>query len=168
MTDEKVYHVDENDSVIETVPRKTMREKKLRHRVSAVFVFNKKGELLIHKRSMSKDVHPGYYDLAVRGTVRADESYLSNAKREIAEEIGAKVVELKKNFKFRYDKPDDLTITTVYETVYDSPISFQKSEIESGEFMHIDKVKEIIKIKKFCPVSLEIFKKFIEGKKCQR
>ncbi|MAG08316.1 NUDIX hydrolase [Candidatus Woesearchaeota archaeon] len=162
MTEEYVYHVDEEDNVIEKVARSRMRAENLMHRGTSIFVFNSKGEILVHKRTKTKDSFPGYYDLVNGGTVAFGESYEDNAVREIEEEIGAKDVELEALFKFKYDGEMARVFIQAYRLVYDGPVIFQKEEIESGRFMPLDELKELMKMEKFCPDSVEIFKKYLE------
>ena len=78
MKDEPVDIVDEKDNVIDTVPRSEMRKNNLRHRTAYFMVFNSKGELLITKRSKTKDIYPDLYEIP-GGTLGKSESYEENA-----------------------------------------------------------------------------------------
>jgi len=51
-------------------------------------VFNKQGDLLLQKRSMSKDIGPGKWDTSVGGHVNPGEDVYSAAVREMDEELG--------------------------------------------------------------------------------
>jgi len=62
---EYVDIVDENDRIIKCVTRKEMRKNGLRHRGTAILVFNSHGQLFVHKRTITKDIFPGFYDIAV-------------------------------------------------------------------------------------------------------
>ena len=85
---EIVQIVDRNNKIIDAVPRSVMRRDRLIHRASYILVFNRNNELFIQKRTMSKDVYPGYWDIAAGGVVLANESYLQSANRELHEELG--------------------------------------------------------------------------------
>jgi len=89
--DEIVTIVDEHNKVLGAVPRREMRAKNLPHRSTYILVFNAQGELYVQKRTMTKDVFPGYYDSAAGGVVLAGESYEQGAVRELAEEMGIDV-----------------------------------------------------------------------------
>ena len=162
MKEEYVYHVDEEDNVIEKVSRKEMRSKNLCHRGTGILTFNSHGDILVHKRNNTKDLFPGYYDMTNGGAVEFGESYEESAKREIEEEIGAKDVKLQFLFKFKYDKGDNNCFISVYKMIYDGKITFQKEEIESGEFMSVEKLKKMINIKPFSPDSISLFNKYLE------
>ena len=80
--------VDENDQVTGQATRGEVHAKKLLHRAIHVFVFNKRGDLLLQQRSMFKDVHPGVWDSSVSGHPNAGEDYAAAAVRELGEEMG--------------------------------------------------------------------------------
>jgi 16S rRNA (adenine1518-N6/adenine1519-N6)-dimethyltransferase len=80
--------VDEHDRVIDQKPRSEVHANRWMHRAVHVFVFNRKGDLLLQKRSMLKDAHPGVWDSSVAGHLNADEEYDQAALRELDEEMG--------------------------------------------------------------------------------
>jgi 16S rRNA (adenine1518-N6/adenine1519-N6)-dimethyltransferase len=53
-----------------------------------VFVYNKRGDLLLQKRSLLKDACPGLWDSSVSGHLDAGEDYAPAAVRELEEEMG--------------------------------------------------------------------------------
>ncbi|MFH1439255.1 MAG: NUDIX domain-containing protein [Candidatus Woesearchaeota archaeon] len=165
MPKEYLYHVDEDDNVIEKVLRSEARKKNLFHRSTSIIVFNSKGDILVHKRTLTKDIYPGYYDLAVGGGLSYGESYLEGAKREVEEEIGVKDAELTFLFKFRYEKDEEnnriKTFTNIYKLIFDGQIRFQEEEVESGKFISLEKLKEMMKLEKFCPDNLAMFEKYL-------
>ena len=57
--------VDENDNVIGKAPRSEVRARNLLHRGVGILVFNSRGELYVHKRTETKDIFPGMYDLSL-------------------------------------------------------------------------------------------------------
>lgn len=57
-----------------------MREKKLIHRATYIFVFQTKTKkLFVQKRSLEKRYCPGYFDACFGGVVAVNETYESNA-----------------------------------------------------------------------------------------
>lgn len=87
---EEVYDVvNELDEVIGTATRKQVHsDRSLLHRASGVFVFNTDRQLLMQKRSKTKDMYPGYWVFSVGGHVDSGTGYLETAKRELQEELG--------------------------------------------------------------------------------
>ena len=64
---ELVDVVDDARVSIGTAPRREMRARRLPHRAAYVLVFNRRSELLIHLRTLDKDVYPGHWDVAIGG-----------------------------------------------------------------------------------------------------
>ena len=75
--------IDRQDNVIGTTDKKTAHSTGKLHRVSAVFVFNEKGELYVQEHSRD-----GKWDHFVGGHVSKGETYLEAASREAKEELG--------------------------------------------------------------------------------
>ena len=139
-TDEIVSIVDESDNIVGQAPRHVMRAQGLLHRVTYIFVFNDKGELFVQKRTTSKDLYPGYYDLAAGGVVCVGESYEQSALRESREELGIENTPLEFHFKFFFDQENNRCWGKVYSCIHDGPFVLQEEEVESGEFMPIDRI----------------------------
>ena len=86
---EEVFDVvDEKDCVVGQAGRDEVHVRGLLHRAVHLFVVNGRGELLLQRRSMWKDVHPGTWDSSVAGHLDAGEDYVDAVKREMQEEMG--------------------------------------------------------------------------------
>jgi isopentenyldiphosphate isomerase len=162
--DEIITIVDVDNNVVGSAKRREMRARGLPHRASYILVFNSKGELFVQKRTMSKDIYPGYYDVATGGVVLVDESYDLSAKRELAEELGARNTSLTPHFDFKHEDEDNIVWGRLYTCTYDGEIIFQAEEVESGEFLTIDQVLELSKKESFTPDGLYVFKRYLEMK----
>lgn len=79
---DNVVLVDEKDNILGEVSRKEAHQKGLPHRVSVIYLFNDKGEILVQHRA------DGRLDHSSAGHVDPGESYLQAAQRELAEELG--------------------------------------------------------------------------------
>jgi isopentenyldiphosphate isomerase len=66
---EMVEEVDAAGNVLRLVSRREMRAEGLRHRSVFVAVMSESGQLLVHRRAETKDVWPGWWDLAVGGVL---------------------------------------------------------------------------------------------------
>ena len=80
--EELVEIVDRDNRPIGALTRRLMREQGLIHRAAYILVFNTAGELFLQKRTLTKDIYPGYWDMAAGGVVLAGESYEAAARRE--------------------------------------------------------------------------------------
>ena len=59
MQSEELFDVvDEQDQILEQLPRSVVHARKLLHRAANVFVFNSQGKLLLQFRSATKDEYP--------------------------------------------------------------------------------------------------------------
>lgn len=87
---DEVYDVvDDNDVVVGTATRKQVHtDKSLIHRAVVAFIFNSKRQLLLQKRSMTKDTNPGRWALSVGGHVDSGTDYIPAIHREVREELG--------------------------------------------------------------------------------
>jgi 16S rRNA (adenine1518-N6/adenine1519-N6)-dimethyltransferase len=86
--DELFDVVDADDRVIRQEKRSVVHAQGLAHRAVHVFVFNSRGQLLVQRRSASKDEYPLTYTSSASGHVAAGETYEMCAPREMVEEIG--------------------------------------------------------------------------------
>ncbi len=89
---DKIIIVDERDNEIDCKDRKTLPEECI-YRVSALWIKNNKGEILLAKRALSKSHSPGKWGPAVAGTVDEGENYRVNILKEAKEEIGLENVD---------------------------------------------------------------------------
>src|SRR6187200_262654 len=87
MAEEQFDIVDEADRVLFVAPRSEAHTRKWLHRAVQVFVFNGRGELLIHRRSATKDEFPLRLNTSASGHLHAGEEYPAAAERELMEEL---------------------------------------------------------------------------------
>lgn len=60
------------------------------HRTAHIWIINDKHELLLQKRSSTKKSHPNCWDISGAGHIRAGETVIDGAMRELKEELGVK------------------------------------------------------------------------------
>jgi 8-oxo-dGTP pyrophosphatase MutT (NUDIX family) len=162
--DEVVIVVDEENNEVGAVPRWEMRADRLPHRATYILVFNSWGELYVQKRTETKDVFPGYYDVAAGGVVLAGESYEEGAIRELAEELGIRGTALKTLFDFFYENEYIRLWGRAFFCVYDGNLVLQEEEIESGTFMKTDEVLRLAETEPFTPDCLYVLQRYLDTK----
>jgi isopentenyldiphosphate isomerase len=86
--DELVERVDEQDRVLGVVKRGEAIRQGWLHRIASTVCRDRRGRILIHRRSEHLSRFPGHYEVAVGGAVNVGESYQDAAARELAEELG--------------------------------------------------------------------------------
>ncbi|MFH1838399.1 MAG: NUDIX domain-containing protein [Candidatus Kuenenbacteria bacterium] len=83
----KIIIVNENDKIIGYKSSDTLKKEDI-YRVSALWVTNSHGEILLAKRHHTKSHHPRKWGPAVAGTVEKGETYKKNIIKEAEEELG--------------------------------------------------------------------------------
>lgn len=156
---ELVDVVDEDDRVVATVTRREIRARHLLHRCTYVLVRNTSAEVLVHRRTDTKDVYPGAYDVFAGGVCAAGESYDDCARREVAEELGVVGVDLRFLFRHRYRGPHGQAWGAVYEASWDGPVQPQASEVAWSAWVTPDELQMMLGRLDFCPDSCEIFER---------
>lgn len=96
----KIIIVNENDEQIGLKDRSEVGPESI-SQVSAAWIINSNGESLLAKRAQTKVHSPGKWGPGVAGTVEEGQTYDSNIKQEIFEELGLKDCDIKKGPKER-------------------------------------------------------------------
>jgi 8-oxo-dGTP pyrophosphatase MutT (NUDIX family) len=150
---EPVDIVGDDGRTVGRATRREMRARRLPHRSSYILVFNRRGELFVHLRTVTKDVYPGHWDVAAGGVLAAGESFADGARRELREELGVDVLP-EPLFPFRYTDASTIVEGMVFRARHDGPFCLQPEEVVRGEFLSLDAVAERARREKFCPDSL--------------
>jgi len=145
----KVILVDKKDKEIGREEKiKAHREGKL-HRSFSIFLFNKKGELLIQKRAKSKYHSPGLWSNTCCSHPRPDRNLEDEAKRRLKEEMGIVKCNLYEVFNFIYNQNvGDLTeheFDHVFFGTFEGNPKPNPDEAESWKWVNIIELKKDIK-----------------------
>ncbi len=96
---ELLEFVDVQKRPLGVLPREDIHNQNLMHKSVQVLLFNREKKLYIQQRSHNKDVYPGYWDVSAAGHVLSGESGIEAAMRELKEELGIQV----NNMRFVYE-----------------------------------------------------------------
>lgn len=99
--EEQVVLINEQGEVLGLMDKQQAHFGGLLHRAFSVFIFNRKGEMLLQKRASCKYHSPGQWTNAVCSHPRKDESYPEAAKRRLNEELGISA-DIQEKFHFIY------------------------------------------------------------------
>lgn len=160
---EIVAIVDARNTVVGAAPRWRMRAHRLLHRSTYILVFNPEGALYVQKRTMTKDVFPGYYDPATGGVVLAGENYEESARRELEEEMGIRQVPLTRLSDFYFADERTQVWGAAFSCVYDGPLSLQAEEVEGVSLMTIDEIFQRARTEQFTPDGLYVVQRYREN-----
>lgn len=152
---ELVAWVDADDRPLGALPRAELRERGLIGRGTFILLFNGAGQLCVHRRTLSKAIYPGYWDVAAGGMVQAGESYGESAARELAEELGIAGVALCEHGRFFFDQPDNRLWCALFSAISDAPLVLQPEEVLEARFVPPrEALREALALP-YCPDSLQ-------------
>lgn len=141
---EEIFDVcDADDCVLSQAPRSVVHANRWLHRSVHVFVFNSRGELLLQKRSASKDEDPRKYTTSASGHLHAGEDYDAAAVRELDEELGIQA-EVQRLKKFGATPETSYEHTVIYRADTDQTPTFLAEEIETGGFYSLEAIEDWI------------------------
>jgi isopentenyldiphosphate isomerase len=160
---ELVEEVDVAGGVVRTVTRAQMRAERLRHRSVFIAVINDDGEVLVHRRSETKDLWPGYWDIAVGGVVAAGEEWDSAAHREVREEVGIEGATLTLISTGAYEDDMVRLHARMYMTRHNGPFTFPDGEVVEARWLAARDLMEWLSAKPFLPDSLALVLPHLEG-----
>jgi isopentenyl-diphosphate Delta-isomerase len=145
-TGEELFDVvDAEDQVLRQERRSVVHAQKLLHRAVHIFLFNSRGQLLVQRRSATKDEYPLTYTSSASGHVGAEETYEECAPRELEEEIGLQsplefVVKLPASPQTAHEH------TALYRTVTDAIPTPNEEEVASLTFFSLDELRGLLQI----------------------
>jgi isopentenyl-diphosphate delta-isomerase len=140
-----VILVDERDEPIGTMEKMEVHQKALLHRAFSVFVFNNKGEVLLHKRALKKYHSSGLWTNACCSHPKPGEETLAAAENRLHEEMGISV-RLNKIFDFTYKVAFENGLTEyefdhVFVGRYEGEVFPNADEVSDYCYKSIDEIK---------------------------
>lgn len=130
--------VNTNDEVIGAKERDLLLPDDI-YRVTALWLVNQKGEVLLQKRSENKKKHPGLYCPSVAGTVQEGETYEQNIFKESKEELDLdlkQILPLRKYYS-QSDTGPHFTQYFVYQLDKQNDLEAGKIQYDSEEMSGI-------------------------------
>ena len=143
-----VILVDEHDVQTGTMEKMEVHQKALLHRAFSVFVFNDKGEMLLHKRAERKYHSAGLWTNACCSHPQPGEEILAAAENRLQEEMGFNTT-LREVFDFIYKAHFDNGLTEyefdhVFIGTYNGDIAPNTDEVSDYCYKSIQEVKNSI------------------------
>lgn len=141
------------------------------HKAVHVWIINDQNEILLQRRSKTKDSNPNKISIFNGGHLSAGDTSIDGVKRELKEELNLTVEEkdlkfiktIKRSAKYtptyKNNEFDDLYILKVKEKISD--MVYQKEEISEIFFVQYNKLKEMVK-KKEPDLLIDTFEEEIE------
>jgi len=143
MMKKKIILVNEKDIIIGYKERGTLNQQEI-YRISALWITNSRGEILLAKRHHTKTKHPNKWGPAVAGTVEEGETYEENIIKETEEELGLKEIEINLGPKIKTDN-EYHHFTQWYTLKVDKKIDkfkIQENEVEEIKWFSPEELKK--------------------------
>ena len=154
--DEMVEEIDLAGNVLRLVPRRQMRAQQLCHRSVFIAVMSEKGDLLVHQRAETKDIWPGWWDVAVGGVVAPGETWDIAAARELHEELGIEGAVLDLLSIGAYRDRDVQLVAATFLCRTEGPFTFADGEITQAHWVSRTEIPVWLQGKQFLPDSVAL------------
>jgi isopentenyldiphosphate isomerase len=114
---------------------------RLLHPVVHLHVFNKKGQLYMQKRALTKDVQPGKWDTSVGGHINSGEDVKKALRREAREELGIKDGDFQPLYSYIMRNDFESELIYSFRMVSNGPFKINRDEIIFGKFWRLNDIK---------------------------
>ncbi|MCK5234760.1 MAG: NUDIX domain-containing protein [Candidatus Aenigmarchaeota archaeon] len=146
MNTANIIIVDDDDNIICHKQRGKITHSDI-YRVSALWIQNSKGDILLAKRAYTKKHRPGKWGPAVAGTNDKGETYRSNIIKEAEEEIGLTGHNFKEFHNVRFKGKHNFFCQWYFAVVNKKLTDFKLQEEEVAEIRWFKKDELIIELK---------------------
>jgi isopentenyl-diphosphate delta-isomerase len=142
---QEVILVNEQDEEIGTMEKLEAHQKAVLHRAFSVFIFNKKGEMLLQQRARNKYHSAGLWTNACCSHPSPGEEISSAASRRLVEEMGFST-QLTKIFDFTYKTQFENGLTEhefdhVFTGIFEGTIKPDPDEVKDYCFKSLDEIE---------------------------
>ena len=148
LTEEKVVLITPKDKVLGVMNKLEAHQKGILHRAFSIFLFDKKGNILLQRRAKNKYHSPNQWTNACCSHPREDETYLQAAERRLREELGISC-ELEKKFDFIY-KADvggglwEHELDHVFTGIYEGEFHLNPEEVSEIRYISLQDLEQEI------------------------
>jgi len=151
--DELFPIVDEEGNEISRALRSVCHDgrSRLLHPVVHMHLFNSNGELFLQKRSMTKDLLPGYWDTSVGGHASPGESPEEALKREALEELGIRDFNYQFIRKYIWESKRERELVYSFTGISETTPEINRNEIDDGRFWSLREISENLDRNIFTP-----------------
>lgn len=145
---EQVVLVSEKDEILGLMDKQEAHVNGLLHRAFSVFLFNRKGEMLLQKRAPSKYHSPNKWTNACCSHPRENETYHTAGIRRLREELGiSATISEKFHFIYKANVGQELwehELDHVFTGIYEGNFQLNPKEVSEVRFIKIENLNEEI------------------------
>lgn len=144
--------VDEKGKVTGQAPRSVCHSgSKLLHPVVHLHIVNEKNEIFLQKRSLKKDLLPGFWDTAVGGHIGLNEKVEDALKRETFEELGITNFEARFIGNYVWESPREKELVFSFLCTGYDHIRIANDEVDEGKFWNAAEIEQGIAQNRLTP-----------------
>jgi len=142
---QQVILVNENDEPLGAMEKMEAHRKAVLHRAFSVFIFNRKGEMLLQQRALTKYHSGGLWTNACCSHPAPGEETVTAASRRLQQEMGF-TTEVEKIFEFTYQSEFENGLTEyefdhVYAGVYEGPVTPDPLEVKDFCYRSLEEIQ---------------------------
>lgn len=142
--------VDEQGSILRTLPSQEIHERGLLHRSVHILVFNRAGEVYVRERSPSLELYPGVWTSSVGDHVFHGEAVEDMARRALNDFLGLETAVTPRGSRHVQDAVEN-ELMSVFRTQAERIPYLNPDHSEAGHFLPVVQVKSLIEAKKTTP-----------------
>lgn len=144
--------IDPSGKIIGKAPRGLVHgNPDLLHAVVHVHIINSRGQILLQKRTMDKDIQPGKWDTAIGGHIHSGETIERALRREAEEELGISFAQFSPLFRYIHRSEVESELVHGYLLQEDGPFYPNRDEISEIRFWTIDEISSNLRKQIFTP-----------------
>ncbi|REC93491.1 NUDIX hydrolase [Kushneria indalinina] len=138
----RVQIVDTFNRPVGSARRCDMRRLQMWHRAVYIFVLDQHDRICVQRRTLWKDIFPGYRDLCAGGVVDAGETMARAARRELQEELGLSLT-LMPCLTLHFKEGMNAFGSVFLARYRNEPIRLQTSEVADIEWLTLEEALAI-------------------------
>ena len=162
--------VDEVDQVVGTVRRADVFRLRTNFRVAHLFLFNKRGEILLQRLAVLRKRHPGCWGSSVAAYVTSGETYAEAISRRAHEELGIQVEDLEFLGKTSMSDGGCTKFISVFSGRCNGPLAVDTSHIAEVRFVSLPDVVQAREMEawNFTPTFVQLADLYLDPSAGQR
>lgn len=168
---EQLTETDSSNKIIGPISRKIAHNSPEKYyRTIYILVFNDRNEILLQKRSSTKDLYPDCWDLSVGGHVDYNSTYEATAIKELEEELGIKTTNEKLillgEVLVKLPQSNEFFNVYKYQLETDDKLKLSNEEISGIRWMSLADIKDSMRNStlKWYPRPLQVINSLEESK----
>ncbi len=136
--------LDESGDVVGKTDRDGIHDGlRLLHGVVHLLVFNGRGQLLLQKRAITKQIEPGKWDTSVGGHIDSGETVEQALPRETQEELGIRDAPCELLYTYIVETDIEREFVTTFRCTWNGPVVFPADEIEEVAWFTLDEIESM-------------------------